>query len=51
VTFSGTPAAFEVISDSLITATVPTGAFSGKVQVVTPGGTLVSSMRFLDQSF
>jgi uncharacterized repeat protein (TIGR03803 family) len=46
VTFNGTAAAFTVVSPSLITATVPTGATSGTVQVVTPGGTLVSNVSF-----
>jgi len=46
VTFNGTPAVFTVVSGSLITATVPTGAASGEVQVVTPGGTLTSHVPF-----
>jgi len=46
VTFDGTPAAFEVVSSSLITATVPSGASSGTVQVATPGGTLSSNLAF-----
>ena len=36
VTFDGTPTTFAVISSSEITTTVPTGARSGAVQVVTP---------------
>jgi hypothetical protein len=39
-------AAFAVISPSEILAAVPTGAKSGTVQVVTPGGTLLSNVRF-----
>ena len=44
VTFDGTAATFTVVSPSLITPTVPTGATTGTVQVVTPGGTLSSSI-------
>jgi uncharacterized repeat protein (TIGR03803 family) len=46
VTFNGTPAVFEVVSSSFITTTVPAGATSGNVQVVTPGGTLTSNVPF-----
>jgi len=46
ITFKGTPAAFTVVSSSLITATVPTGATSGNVQVVMPSGTLSSNVNF-----
>jgi uncharacterized repeat protein (TIGR03803 family) len=46
VTFNGTPAIFQVVSGSLITTTVPPGATTGKVQVVTPGGTLTSNVPF-----
>jgi uncharacterized repeat protein (TIGR03803 family) len=46
VTFNGTPATFTVISPSLITTTVPAGATTGTVQVVTPGGTLSSNVPF-----
>ena len=46
VTFNGTAAAFKVVSSSLITATVPAGATTGKVQVVTPSGTLSSNVPF-----
>ena len=40
VSFNGTAAAFTVDSPSLITTTVPSGATTGKVEVVTPSGTL-----------
>ena len=40
VSFNGTAATFAVVSRTLITATVPTGASTGKVEVTTPGGTL-----------
>jgi uncharacterized repeat protein (TIGR03803 family) len=46
VTFNGTAAAFTVVSGSEITTTVPTGATTGTVQVVTSGGTLPSNMPF-----
>jgi uncharacterized repeat protein (TIGR03803 family) len=46
VNFNGAPAAFTVQSGYLITATVPTGAATGKVQVVTPSGTLSSNVTF-----
>ncbi len=46
VTFNGAPATFTVLSASLITATVPEGATTGTVQVVTPGGTLSSNVPF-----
>jgi uncharacterized repeat protein (TIGR03803 family) len=46
VSFNGTAAAFTVVSPSLVAATVPAGATSGKVQVVTPSGTLLSNVPF-----
>jgi len=45
-TFNGTLATFTVVSPSLIRATVPAGATTGTVQVVTPGGTLKSNLPF-----
>ena len=43
VTFGGVKATtFSVDSDTQITATVPTGAKTGKIQVTTPGGTATS---------
>jgi uncharacterized repeat protein (TIGR03803 family) len=47
VTFNGTAAAFTLLSPSLITTNVPTGATTGTVQAVTPGGTLSSNVAFL----
>src|ERR1022692_1044721 len=38
VSFNGTAAVFTVVSSSEITTTVPAGASSGKVQVITPSG-------------
>ena len=46
VTFNGTPAAFTVISPTSISTTVPAGATTGPVQVITPGGTLTSNLPF-----
>jgi uncharacterized repeat protein (TIGR03803 family) len=47
VTFNGMQAAFTVESDTYIKATVPTGATSGTVSVVTPAGTLNSNPQFV----
>ncbi len=47
VSFNGTPAKFEVSSDTYLTATVPAGATDGFVTVTTPGGTLTSNKEFL----
>lgn len=46
VTFNGTPASFTVVSATEITTTVPSGATSGTVQVITPTGTLNSNVAF-----
>ncbi len=46
VTFNGTPAAFNVVAPGEITTTVPAGATTGTVQVVTPSGTLNSNAVF-----
>jgi len=46
VSFNGTAAVFNVKSASEITTTVPTGATSDTVEVVTPGGTLSSNVAF-----
>lgn len=47
VSFDGNPAAFTVVSDTYLTATVPADATSGFVTVTTPGGTLKSNKKFL----
>jgi uncharacterized repeat protein (TIGR03803 family) len=47
VFLNGTPASFSVVSDTLISATVPAGASSGYVTVTTPTGTLTSNVPFL----
>jgi uncharacterized repeat protein (TIGR03803 family) len=46
VTFNGAAASFTVESASAIRTNVPTGATSGPIQVVTPGGTLTSNVSF-----
>jgi uncharacterized repeat protein (TIGR03803 family) len=46
VTFNGTAATFKVASSTEITTTVPTGATTGTVKVVTPSGTLSSNVAF-----
>jgi uncharacterized protein (TIGR03437 family) len=46
VTFNGTPASFVVHSGTEITTTVPAGATTGKVEVITPDGTLSSNVEF-----
>jgi len=47
VSFNGTKASFRVKSDTLLVATVPSGAMSGLVTVSTPGGKLTSNKPFL----
>jgi uncharacterized protein (TIGR03437 family) len=47
VMFNGTAATFTVVSKSLITTTVPKGATTGTIEVVTPNaGTLSSNVPF-----
>jgi len=46
VSFNGTPAVFRVVLNSLIKTTVPAGATTGTVQVITPGGTFSSNVPF-----
>jgi uncharacterized repeat protein (TIGR03803 family) len=46
VNFNGKAVTFTVISSSEITTTVPAGATTGEVQVVTPSGTLLSNVSF-----
>ena len=47
VSFNGTPATFTVVSATLITATVPSGATSGQVTVTTPSSVLKSNTNFV----
>jgi hypothetical protein len=47
VTFGGVAAInFTVDSDTQVTATVPTGARTGKIKITTPGGTATSGASF-----
>jgi uncharacterized repeat protein (TIGR03803 family) len=46
VSFHGVSATFSVVSDTYLTATVPNGATTGFVTVMTPGGTLTSNKVF-----
>jgi uncharacterized repeat protein (TIGR03803 family) len=46
VSFNGTGAAFTVVSDTEIKTTVPAGATSGKIKVVTSHGTISSNVVF-----
>ena len=46
VAFNGTPATFQIVSDSEITATVPLGASSGKVLVATSANSLYTPNNF-----
>ena len=46
VSLNGIPASFTVVSDTFIRATVPPGATTGYVTVVTPSGTLTSNVPF-----
>jgi uncharacterized repeat protein (TIGR03803 family) len=47
VTFHGTPATFQVVSKNLITATVPVGATSGRVEVMSSNHSLLSNVPFV----
>jgi uncharacterized repeat protein (TIGR03803 family) len=47
VSFNGVDAAFSVVSDTEIKATVPAGATTGFVTVTTPDGTLKSNKKFV----
>lgn len=47
VSFNGTAAAFNAVSDNYMTAVVPEGATTGNITVTTSGGTLKSNRKFL----
>ena len=46
VKFGGVAATFTANSDTQVTATVPSGAVTGKISITTPGGTATSSAVF-----
>jgi uncharacterized repeat protein (TIGR03803 family) len=46
VTFNGVPTSFKVLTDTYMTAIVPTGATTGPVVVTTPNGTFTSNKNF-----
>jgi uncharacterized repeat protein (TIGR03803 family) len=46
VAFNGTAAIFSVVSDTFMTATIPSGSTTGYVTVAEPGGTLKSNFKF-----
>jgi hypothetical protein len=47
VTFGGVAAtSFTVVSNTEVTATVPTGAKTGTIVITTPGGTATSATSF-----
>ena len=46
VTFNGTPASFQAISNYAIKTTIPSGATTGPVMVTTPSQTLTSNINF-----
>ncbi|HTZ97647.1 MAG TPA: choice-of-anchor tandem repeat GloVer-containing protein [Terriglobales bacterium] len=47
VSFNGTPATFNVVSDTYMTAVVPAGATTGNITATTSAGTLKSNRKFL----
>lgn len=47
VSFNGTPAAFKVVGDTVVTATVPAGATTGAIELTTSSGTLSTNAPFL----
>jgi uncharacterized repeat protein (TIGR03803 family) len=46
LTFNGVASPFKIVSPTQITTTVPTGATTGTIEVVTPSGTLSSNVSF-----
>jgi len=46
VSFNGTPASFEIVSETFVKATVPAGASSGRIEVTGPHHRLQSNVPF-----
>jgi hypothetical protein len=46
VTFNGTAATFKVVNATKIRATVPAGATTGPIKVITPAGSVTSTSNF-----
>ena len=47
VSFNGTPATFQILSDTLVKATVPAGATTGTIQLTNSSGTLSTKVPFI----
>lgn len=47
VSFNGTPATFQILSDTLVRATVPAGATTGMIQLTNSSGTLSTKVPFI----
>ena len=47
VSFNATSASYTVVSETYLKATIPIGATTGPITVVTPGGTLTSNKPFV----
>lgn len=47
VTFNGTPATFQVLSNTLVRATVPAGAATGMIQLTNASGVLSTKVPFI----
>lgn len=47
VSFNGIPASFQVLSDTLVKATVPAGATTGMIELTNSGGTLSTRVPFI----
>jgi uncharacterized repeat protein (TIGR03803 family) len=47
VSFNGAPATFQVLSDTLVRATVPAGATTGTIQLTNSSGTLSTKVPFI----
>ena len=47
VSFNGVPATFQVLSDTLVRATIPTGATTGAIQLTNANGNLSTKVPFI----